>query len=232
MFIFDDLIKEIELINHSFNLKKLDLKNSDFKEDSNQFIFENDKAYELGANPFCGVALNLLTDEDINDEIYLIGEDLDKINSNKNYARIVIASIDKSLIDKGNNLFNNIHKFDYVKFHFALKGIMVRESPFKHKETLLVSKSSLKDNQLNFSILGSYMINKYKSLPFVKNVKIIFVNDDVYKYDEINLIRDKCENITKALDHITKNIKMDCHTCSLQTLCNEVEKKVNEDFKK
>ncbi len=232
MFIFDDLIKEIELINHSFNLKKLELKNSDFKEDTNQFIFENDKAYELGANPFYGVALNLLTDEDINDEIYLIGEDLDKINNNKNYARIVIASIDKSLIDKGNNLFNNIHKFDYVKFHFTLKGIMVRESPFKHKETLLVSKSSLKDNQLNFSILGSYMINKYKTLRFVKNVKIIFINDDVYKYDEIISMREKCENITKALDHITKNIKMDCHTCSLQTLCNEVEKKVNEDFKK
>lgn len=31
------------------------------------------------------------------------------------------------------------------------------------------------------------------------------------------------ENITKALDHLLQNVKMDCHSCSLKEVCAEVE---------
>ena len=232
MFIFDDLIKQINNLNSSYSFKSLDILNSEFKENPNQFIFSDDKAYELGASPFYGVALSLLTDYKIDDEILLLGSDLDEIKEDGNYARIIIANIDDSLIGEGNILYNNIRKFDYLKFRFSLDGIMVRESSYNKKESLLLSKKALKENKLNFSILGSYIIDKYKKLPFVKSVKVIFVTLKDYPYKDVLNAYDKCENIIKALDHIMNNIKMDCHSCSLKVICNEVEKKVQEDFKK
>ncbi len=232
MFIFDELINDVDNINIGYSLNKLDIANLKIKENPNQFIFLSDKAYELGASPYEGVAINLLTDKPLKDEIFLIGEDLNKIKKDGNYARIVIANIDLSMMGEGNTLYNNIRKFDYVKFRFSFPGIMVRESSFNKKESLLVSKQYLTKNQLDFSSFGSYIISKYKELPFVKNVKVIFVTSEDYAYKELLNIRDRCEDITKALDHIMNNIKMDCHSCSLKVICNEVEKKVQEDFKK
>ncbi len=232
MFIFDDLLKQIYQINDKYESKKLEL-NLDFpfKENENQLIFNSDKAYELGGGQFKGITLDLLTDESFDDEILLIGDDLPSISKDGNYARICLASIDKEQMGTSSSLYANIRKFDYVKYHFAYDGVMVRESAFNKKESLLISKNSLKKDNLNFSKLGSYFISKYKKLPFIKNVKIIFIDLDKYDYDGLSSIVTKCENITKALDHLSNKVKMDCHSCSLQVICSEVEKKVKEDFK-
>jgi hypothetical protein len=232
MFIYDELIQEINNINSSYSLKKLNIDSkSVFKENTNQLIFKDDKAFELGSGLFKGINVNLVSEDSLEDEILLIGDDLDSIKKDGNYARITIASVDSSLIGKGNVLYNNIRKFDYVKYHFALDKVMLRESTFSKKESLLVSKDALKKDKLNFSKIGSYLLNKYKELPFVKNVKIIFISLDDYSYDRLNEIVTKSENITKALDHLMNKVNMDCHSCSLQVICNEVEKKAKEDFK-
>lgn len=231
MFIFDDLIGEIKEVNNNYTQKELlvDLKEK-YNENPNQFIFNSDKAFELGATPFYGINLDLLSDDLFVDQIILIGDDLNKIKKDQSYARITLASIDKNIIGEGNKLFNNIRRFNYTKYHFAYNGVMVRESSFKKKESLLISKQIIKEDTLNFSKLGSYFINKYKELDFVKNIKIIFITLDDYKYDSLISLVNKSENITKALDHLLNKVKMDCHSCSLQVICNEVEKKVKSDF--
>lgn len=233
MFIYDEIINEINRLNsnYSFNDLKVDV-NKEFKENPNQIIFKNDKAFELGGGTLQGLNISLLTDENIEkDEIILIGEDLSKLKSDKKYARITIASIDNERIGKNNILYQNIRKFDYVKYHFNLDGVMVRESTFNQKESILVSKNALKKDKIDFSTLGSYFIKNYKALPFIKNVKVIFINNDSYDYSTLAKLIQKEENITKALDHLMNKVNMDCHSCSLQVICNEVEKKVKEDFK-
>lgn len=232
MFIYDELIEEINKINSSYSLKKLDV-NLDkvFKENDNQLIFKDDKAYELGGGVNKGININLITEEELEDDVLLIGEDLNKINKDCSYSRITLGSVDPSSIGKGNTLYNNIRKFDYVKYHCSLDGMMLRESTFSKKESIVISKDALKKDKMDFSYLGSYLIKKYKELPFVKNVKIIFISLNDYRYDELNEIVTKSENITKALDHLMNKVNMDCHSCSLQVICNEVEKKVKEDFK-
>ena len=52
-----------------------------------------------------------------------------------------------------------------------------------------------------------------------------------FPYDELETIMQKSENITTALDHIMKDIKMDCQTCSLKAVCEEVEALCEKDFK-
>ena len=233
MFIFDDLASQVDEINKKYEAKRLNVDlTREFPENPNQFIFASDKAFELGANPYQGIALDLLLDVPFEDEIILLGDDVPAIKKPANYARITLASADTAQIGSGNALYNSIRKFDYVKYHFAYDGVMVRESVFNKKESLLVSKDALKKDGFDFSKLGSYVIKKYKELPFVKNVKVIFVTLDDYDYASLTALVTKCENITKALDHLTNKVKMDCHSCAVQVICNEVEKKVKEDFKK
>lgn len=234
MFIYDEIINKIEEINSKYTCENLKVDiNKSFEENPNQIIFKDDKKFELGSGTLNGINIALLSDNvkfDKN-EIVLIGKDLNKIKEDTDYARITIANIDLDKIGKDNTLYQNIRKFDYVKYHFALDGVMVRESTFNQKESIIVSKTALKKNKIDFSILGSYFINQYKKLPFIKNVKIIFVNEKSYDYHLLLELMKKEEKITKALDHLTSKVKMDCHTCSLQVICDEVEKKVKADFK-
>lgn len=233
MFIFDELAAKANEINNKYEARTLEVhRDEKFREDPNQFIFNDDKAFELGANPYYGIGLDLLFDSAFDDQILLIGDDLPSIHGNRNYARISIASIDKDKLGAGNDLYRSIRKFDYVKHRFSYEGALIRESVFARKESILISKKALNKGGLSFSKLGSYIIAKQKELPFVKNVKVIFANLDSYDYKAIEELSTKCENITKALDHLTNNVKMDCHSCSLQVICNEVEKKVQEDFGK
>lgn len=232
MFIFDDLVDSISQKTTKEGAKKLPLLlKAEVKEEKNQFIFPSEKAFELGAKPYSGTSLSLLTDKSFDDEIILLGPDLDEMKEYKNYARIVIGSIDPSKMGEKNAFYNNIRKFDYVKYHFAYPEVMNRVSSFNNLESLLVSKKGMKD-KVNFSKLGSYFINKYKELSFVSNVKMIFVTSDDFPYTDLPALQSKIENITKALDHLMNNVKMDCRSCSLQVICNEVEKKVEQDFKK
>ncbi len=233
MFIFDDLVDKTKEINKDYIPRKLIISsNESFTENTNQIIFNDDKAYELGGSKKQGISLDLMTDDNFDDEILLYGKDLDEIREDSNYARIVIGSVDKEMMGTGTNLYNNIRKFDYVKYHLAYDGIMTRESVFNRKESLILSKKGLKNSNLNFTSFGNYIISKFRELKFVRNVKLMFINLDGYKYDELSELVTRCENITKALDHLMNKVKMDCHVCSLQVICNEVEKKVEEDFKK
>lgn len=231
MFIFDDLAAKVDEINNKYEAKslKVDLERK-FPENPNQFIFRGEEAFELGANPGKGIALDLILDSPLEDEILLLGEDLPEISSNKNYARITLASVDGSQIGSGDSLYNSIRKFDYVKYHLSYEGVMIRESVFNKKESLLVGKRALGKGGLDFSKLGSYIIAKHKELPFVNKVKVIFVNLDDYDYEGIAELLKKSEAITKALDHLSNKVKMDCHSCAVQAICSEVEKKVKEDF--
>lgn len=233
MFLFDELITKFNNINSSYNLipLKLDI-NQSFKENNNQIIFNNDKAFELGGGKYKGITIDFPTDEAFEDGLFLVGDEVKNIKSDKNYARIALVSIDKESMGNCNSLYSNLRKIDYVKYHFSLDGLMIRESAFAKKETLVFSKNSVRNNQFDFDLIGSYMISKYKALPFVKNVKIVFIDLDQYPYEMLTDLVKKTDDIIKALDHLTNKVKMDCHSCSLQVVCNEVEKKVNEDFKK
>ncbi len=41
---------------------------------------------------------------------------------------------------------------------------------------------------------------------------------------------ERSEQITTALDHLMKDVKMDCASCSLKEVCEEVEELTKKDF--
>ena len=227
MFIYDEILKSLDSLLENYDKEhlKVDL-NQEFIENKNQIIFKNDKAFELGGGSNQGFAINLISTLPFDDEIILIGKDTNLIKKDTNYVRIAIFSCMEDDIRKG-NIYQNIRKIDYMKYQFALDGVMLRESAINGKESLVFSK---KKNSL--SVIGSYLINKYKKIAIVKSVKLIFINLDDFPYDKLKNIKDREEAVTKALDHLVNKVKMDCDICKLQPICNEVSKLVETDFKK
>ena len=43
-------------------------------------------------------------------------------------------------------------------------------------------------------------------------------------YDALSQSLLRSEQITQALDHLVNKVNMDCHSCALQEICEEVEK--------
>ena len=226
MFIYDEIIKSLYNLIDGYTKTILEIEDQDFKEDKNQIIFKNDKAFELGGGSNYGFTINLISTENFNDEIILIGKNTDEINSDTNYARINIFSCDETKLKEG-NLYKNIRQIDYMKYQFALDGVMLRESAINSKESLLFSKK-----KVNLTCVGNYLIKLYKRSPYVKNVRLILINLDDFKYKDLKEIKDKEEDVTKALDHLVNKVKMDCTACGLKPICDDVSKLVEKDFKK
>lgn len=226
MFIYDEIIESLNNLIERYQKTNLEIKDQNFKEDKNQIIFKNDKAFELGGGSNYGFTLNLISTEDFDDEIILIGKNTDEITSDTNYARINIFSCDETKLREG-NLYKNIRQIDYMKYQFSLDGVMLRESAINSKESLLFSKK-----KVNLTDVGNYLIRLYKRNPYVKNIRLILINQDDFKYKDLKLLKDKEEDITKALDHLVNKVKMDCAACGLKPICDDVSKLVEKEFKK
>ena len=234
MKIYDEVIKNISALVSSSAPITLDKSLAWNETDQNEIIFKNETAFELGESSLYSLSGIMLTSSESlvkDDEIVLIGQDLNEIKKDTPYARIVLARVNDKLMGEGNAIYQNIRKIDYTRYHIFPEGFMMRISSMNQRETVRVSSKALKKG-MNFSSVGQLFIDKYKSHPAVEAVKIIFINTDDFKYDELSKLLVRTENITKALDHLVNKVKMDCQSCALQVVCNEVENMVKEDFKK
>lgn len=67
------------------------------------------------------------------------------------------------------------------------------------------------------------MISTFRGNAAVKVVHIYYVTSLEFDYKALETYAKEAESITKTIDHILKNAIMDCGTCSLQKVCDEVE---------
>lgn len=181
----------------------------------NQVILQRDTAFELG-----GTGFHLVTSNEINDEIVIIGKDLSEIKTDCKFARISLVQIEDTADEQ--KAYNLIRKIEYVKYHYFPDGYMIRTSSRSHKEAVRVSKNAIK-NGISFERVGNLLINKYKEIPAVKSVKLIFVTDENADYNALSTLAQKNNQITETLNHIMNNVNFDCSTCNLKPICDEVE---------
>lgn len=181
----------------------------------NQVILQRDTALELD-----GMGFNLVTSDEISDEIVVIGDDLCEIKGKSPFGRISVIQIEDEKDEQ--KAYNLIRKIEYVKYHFFPEGYMIRTSSRSHKEAVRVSKDAVK-NGISFQKAGSLLISKYKENPAVKGVKVIFITDPTADFGKIESLAKKSNSITEALNHIMNSVTFDCDTCNLKAVCDEVE---------
>lgn len=188
-------------------------------------ILRADMAYELGggtAAAVSGMAVTADSDFVPEDQVLLIGRDLPEIRSDQPYARIAIVRVKQDEMGDGNALYNAIRKIEYVRYHINPRGYMTRISASNGREPVRVAKSAL-DDGLGFAEVGRLFLDRYHENPNIDAVKLIFITDPSFDYKVLGEHAKQFEAITGTIDHIFKNVVMDCGSCSLQKVCEEVE---------
>ena len=168
-------------------------------------ILRSDMAYELGGEGLPAIGCTMITaDERLvsADGITLLGRDL------------------------------AVRALEYTRYHFYPKGFMMRISSTRHRESVRVGKEALAEG-LDFTITGNRMISAFHKNASVKAVHIYYVTleeqgHDAYKtpgfdYKALADCAGEAEEITRTIDHIMAGGIMDCTSCGLQRVCDEVE---------
>lgn len=193
----------------------------------NNMILRGDMAYELGGSVQSMFALGstvITADESLvpKDEVVLVGKDLSEIEKDPSYARLTVVLVDEEAIGEGDALFNAIRNIEYVRYQISPKGFMMRVSKAHRRESVRVSKESINEG-MSFAHIGKAFIDHLKKNPKVKAVKVYFITDDTFDYKAIEKDVRHANSITETIDHVFKDVKMDCHSCNLKEVCDEVE---------
>ena len=226
MKLYDESIKELLAGLDISKAKSLDIVNTNWTDvGDHNLILRADMAYELGGgtNPAVSAMAVTCNDEFVNaDEVILIGQDLNEIKNDTPYARIAIVKVAEESLGDGNALYNAIRKIEYVRYHINPKGYMTRISASNNREPVRVGKEALNEG-LDFAKVGKLFLDTYHENKNIEAVKLIFITDPAFDYRSLAEQAKHLEDITGAIDHIFKNVMMDCGSCSLQKVCDEVE---------
>lgn len=226
MRLYDDIIRNIKSLMTDCKVKALQLSDADWPNVSDHsMILRSDMAYELGSGQFPGLGVTLVTDDKSlveEDGVFLCGKDLPELTKDVPFARIALVRVKPESMGEGNTLYNAIRKLEYTRYHFYPEGFMMRVSSIQNKESVRVSKGALK-NGLDFSKTGNSMRQAFKKHDVVEAVQIFYVTDFQFPFGALETYKRQSETVTKAIDHILKDVKMDCNVCSLQKVCDEIE---------
>lgn len=191
----------------------------------NQMIFLSETACELGGGTLPSLGGVLLTDSKhlVPDErVILCGKDLNRLTSNTPYARLSMIRVSSADLGQGTALFQAIRKIEYTRYHLNPEGFMLRISASNRRESARISRSAL-EKGLGAAQIGRSFRDAYLCHPAVEAVSTVFITDPDFPYQALSEILAHAEKITKALDHLLQNTKMDCHICNLREICAEVE---------
>lgn len=226
MKLYDECITGVEGIVSNMDTKSLDFAKSTWRDaGEKQMIFQNDTAFELGGGDLPAISSIALTDNaDFVpcDEVILCGKDLNEIKSDTPFARIAILRVNEDAMGDGEALYQSIRKIEYSRYHTNPEGYMMRISALSGREAVRVSKKAIKKG-MTFADVGKIFVDAYHKHAQVEAVRLLFITEPSFDYDELKKIMKKSEDITKALDHLMKDLKMDCEFCKLQDVCAEVE---------
>lgn len=218
MRLYNNLINEIkDSLNASIRLSNGKLLNTSNK---NSVIFLSDTAFELGGNSKpCVSCLAVSSDMEFSNSVYLLGNDLNKINSDSPFGKFVFLQIEN--LENEQDTFDKIKELEALRYHLNVDGFMTRASALNMREQIRVSKKAIKSGA-TFADLGHTLLNEYLKFDFVKSAEIYFVSD-FDNFEKLNLIAKKISQTTSALNHIFDNVMFDCSSCNLKEICDEVD---------
>lgn len=220
------ILKSLELAGGE--LKSLPVSSTWKNLDEKVFLFPDDAAAELGASGCgSGYLIAYTTDKNLvsQDEILLRGKDIKDLDGNVPFARIAILLLDEDAeqnFDKEQKVYRVLRDIEYKRYKVNPDGYMLRVNTNLLREGGRVAKSA-KAKGLSFADVGTILKDAYKQDKIVKAVKQIFITDPKFDFDEFAKVAKLNEGITVTLDHILKNLKMDCATCSFKDICDTIE---------
>ncbi len=199
--------------------------------ENNEFLMGKEVAFELGDRLAPCTVYNCPTSKGIfvpEDRITLIGKDIPELKGDTNFSRITFIDMDDE--EDANLAYTRIKRLEFERFKVIPEGYMILTSSVENRENIRVSKKAIKEG-LNFSIIGNLFMNRYKTIPGVNHVWMIFLVGDYPFLPELMKQSFEVDRITNAFEHVMRDIITDCNVCPLQTICDDVEKLREQHFR-
>ena len=235
MEIFDSLTLKAKRLLSNFATQPLSFPVSWPIPSSDPMLFKSDTAFELGSDRRSGISSLFVTSTEglaPSDALLLVGDSIQSLHQNGPYAKMVFVEVDESKLGGTKEaLFQNLRRVDAIRYRVRAEGVMTRISPLEKKETLRIGKEALRKG-FDFGAYGSLLFDAYREMPLIKKVSVVFVTDPSFPFEELRVISEQVDERTKALDHLLRDVKMDCRVCKLQPVCKDVEEAIKTDFAK
>lgn len=155
-------------------------------------------------------------------KVTLYGPDLPMLKGDVPYARVSLVGVRKEFTTEEYKLYNLLRSIEYIRYHVNPRGYMPRISTVQGREQVRVSKEAL-DSGLDFYKAGRLYEEAYQKHPAVQSVETVFITLQDFDYRAMQKVFDRAESVTMSLDHPLNNLKMDCNSCNLKPVCDEVD---------
>ncbi len=193
------------------------------QESEQKILFKEDTAYELGGGglPACsGTAFT--SDIGVRDEIVVCGPDLGDIGQDAPYARLALLRVDEGAWREREEAYRVLRRLDYTRYRVRPEGFMMRISAAAHREPVRVGRAALRAG-LGFAQAGDVFLRAYHAHPEVLGVRIYFITEPAFPYEAFGEAARRMDAVTESLNEIFHGLVMDCASCRLKPVCDEVE---------
>ena len=200
--------------------------------DKNAILFRSDTAYELGGSGKASVSSIVFTDlESDGDEVVLYGDDLSEISEDTPFAHLTFVSLKQKNDEE--LTYEQLKNIGFTAFQIYPKGYHIRISPSTSKEQVRVAKTAVKgDTPLSFLNVGCSLIRAFKENADVESVRTVFITKKDFDYRELSVLAQKVKKITDAVHSTLQLTELDCASCKMKPICDEVEGLRELHFKK
>ena len=191
--------------------------------DKNAILFRIDMAFELGGSGKTSVSSVLFGDfPEGKDAVSVYGKDLCELSADTPFAHLTFVQLKDSREE--NLRYEQLKNIGFCLFQLYPQGYHIRISPSAGKEQVRVAKTALAaDVPLSFLNVGCSLIHLLKTQPEVAAVQTVYVTANDVDYAALSALARRAKQITEAVQHTLEVNSLDCASCKMKPICDEVE---------
>lgn len=200
--------------------------------EKNAILFSSDTAYELGGSGKTSVSSIVFSDLSyVNDRVILYGQDLNEITQDIPFANFTFVKLRQH--NEEDVSYEMLKDIGFTAFQVYPEGYHIRISPVASKQQVRVAKAAVNsDTPLSFINVGCSLISAFKQNAFVEAVTTVFITKKDIDYRRLSELAQKVKKITDAVHSTLQLDEIDCASCRLKPVCDEVEGLRELHFKK
>lgn len=200
----------------------------------NAFIMERDTAVELGGYPKESVNLILSSSAGLSkqrvftqilDFAHAMRDEtgqsacMDWAETHQSFGKIIFLQTEELTDDK---VYDFQQAVQLADLRLYLEHVMSRTSSRQYQMNLRIGRKAAEAG-LGLDAMARTMRQHFLQIPGVKDAAVILLAGDSLLYKQLLPIAEKVKEVTAALNTMFEGIDMDCGSCSLNEICDEVE---------
>ncbi len=195
------------------------------KVDKNPFLMSRDTAIEMGGYPKKSANLLAFTSNNAlipEGRVSIYGDQSLYNDKNKciSFGKITLLQIKDIETEM---MYDTLKEIEFLEYKLHLKNLMIRSSAEKSLINMRVGKNAFASKN-TLAMLGEAYSKCFESHDMVLRAHTILLIGDLPIYKEISEISQTIKDTTVALNTIINdNLMVECGSCSLKVLCDEVE---------